>query len=195
MGKIFYLMGKSSSGKDTIYQRLLEDRELNLKTAVLYTTRPIREGEIDGATYHFTEEKELLQLQKGNKVIEVRAYNTIKGIWYYFTVDDGQFSKEQGDILMIGTLESFGKMKEHFGERVVPLFITLEDGERLIRAIKREQQQKEPVYAEVCRRFLADEEDFSKENMEKNQITKMFENDNLENCINCIKQFIRSEVN
>ena len=195
MGKIFYLMGKSSSGKDTIYQRLLEDRELNLKTAVLYTTRPIREGEIDGATYHFTEEKELLQLQKENKVIEVRAYNTIKGIWYYFTVDDGQFSKEQGDILMIGTLESFGKMKEHFGERVVPLFITLEDGERLIRAIKREQQQKEPVYAEVCRRFLADEEDFSKENMEKNQITKMFENDNLENCINCIKQFIRSEVN
>ena len=80
MGKIFYLMGKSSSGKDTIYQRLLEDRELNLKTAVLYTTRPIREGEIDGATYHFTEEKELLQLQKENKVIEVRAYNTIKGI-------------------------------------------------------------------------------------------------------------------
>lgn len=192
MGKIFYLMGKSSSGKDTIYQRLLADKELNLKNAVLYTTRPIREGEIDGVTYHFTEEKELLRLQKENKVIEVRAYDTIKGIWYYFTVDDGQFSEEQEDILMIGTLESYGKMKDHLKDRVVPIFITLDDGERLIRAIKREQQQKEPVYAEVCRRFLADEQDFSKENMEKNQITEMFENHNLEDCVNCLKQFIQN---
>lgn len=194
MGRIFYLMGKSSSGKDTIYQKLLADKELNLKTAVLYTTRPIREGEIDGLTYHFTEEKELLRLQKENKVIEVRAYNTIKGIWYYFTVDDGQFSEDREDILMIGTLESYEKMKKYFKDRVVPIFITLDDGERLIRAIRREQQQKEPVYAEVCRRFLADEEDFSIANIEKNQIYQMFENDNLENCISCVKEFIKNNI-
>lgn len=193
MGKIYFMMGKSSSGKDTIYQRLLEDKELNLKKAVLYTTRPIREGETHGITYYFTNEEELVRLQKENKVIEVRGYDTIKGMWYYFTVDDGQFRQEQGNILMIGTLSSYEKMREHFGERMVPLLVTVEDGERLIRAIKREQLQKEPVYAEVCRRFLADEQDFSKENIEKNGITHFFDNQDLENCINSIKQFIKNQ--
>lgn len=191
MGNIFYLMGKSSSGKDTIYQELLKDTELNLKKAVLYTTRPIRAGEIDGITYHFTDEAELLKLQKENKVIEVRGYDTIKGMWYYFTVDDGQF-ETSGNIIMIGTLESYEKMREHFGERVVPVFVTLEDGERLIRAIRREQNQKEPMYAEMCRRFLADEKDFSKEMLAKNKIERFFENNQLEQCVKEIKEFMKT---
>ena len=44
MGKIFYIMGKSSSGKDTIYKKLLGDRELELRNIILYTTRPMRQG-------------------------------------------------------------------------------------------------------------------------------------------------------
>lgn len=192
MGNIFYLMGKSSSGKDTIYQELLKDRELNLKKAVLYTTRPIRAGESDGVTYHFTDEAELVRLQKEHKVIEVRGYDTIKGMWYYFTVDDGQFQETGRNILMIGTLESYEKMREYFGERMVPVFITLEDGERLIRAIRREQQQKEPLYAEVCRRFLADEKDFSQEMLTKNKIEQFFENNQLEQCVKDIKEFMKT---
>ena len=47
MGKIFYVMGKSASGKDTIYKKLLE-RFPGLKTVVTYTTRPIRDGETEG---------------------------------------------------------------------------------------------------------------------------------------------------
>lgn len=192
MGNIFYLMGKSSSGKDTIYKELLKDRQLNLKKAVLYTTRPIRAGETDGVTYHFTDEAELVRLQKEHKVIEVRGYDTIKGMWYYFTVDDGQFQEIDRNILMIGTLESFEKMREYFGERMVPVFVTLEDGERLIRAIRREQQQKEPVYAEVCRRFLADEKDFSQEMLAKNKIEHFFENNELEQCVKDIKEFMKN---
>lgn len=191
MGKIFYLMGKSSSGKDTIYQELLKDTELNLKKAVLYTTRPIRAGEINGITYHFTDEAELVKLQKENKVIEVRGYDTIKGMWYYFTVDDGQFETD-GNIIMIGTLESYEKMCRHFGERVVPVFVTLEDGERLIRAIRREQTQKEPMYAEMCRRFLSDEKDFSEEMLAKNNIERFFENNELEQCVQEIKSFMKT---
>ena len=47
MSKIFYLMGKSASGKDTIYKEIKEQLP-ELKTIVIYTTRPIREGERDG---------------------------------------------------------------------------------------------------------------------------------------------------
>ncbi|NTV78326.1 MAG: guanylate kinase, partial [Clostridiales bacterium] len=57
MGKIFYLMGPSSSGKDTIYKRLLGEKELELHTLVTYTTRPIRVGETEGVEYHFTDEE------------------------------------------------------------------------------------------------------------------------------------------
>ena len=47
MGKIFYLMGKSASGKDHIYEYLKQQEALELHPMVLYTTRPIREGEQD----------------------------------------------------------------------------------------------------------------------------------------------------
>ena len=56
MGKIFYILGKSSTGKDTIYKRILNDKSLGLESVVLYTTRPIRDGEIPDVTYHFVDE-------------------------------------------------------------------------------------------------------------------------------------------
>lgn len=191
MGNIFYLMGKSSSGKDSIFQELLKDNQLNLKKAVLYTTRPIRAGEQEGITYHFTDEAGLKQLQKENKVIEVRGYETIQGMWYYFTVEDEQFADTNAQLLMIGTLESYGKMRQRFGERMVPIFIHVDDGERLMRAVLREGKQEYPVYAEVCRRFLADEKDFSPEKLKENGIHEYFENHDFETCVNDIKEFIR----
>ena len=53
MGKIFYIMGKSSTGKDTIFEELLGRRELDLHNIVLYTTRPIRAKETEGVQYYF----------------------------------------------------------------------------------------------------------------------------------------------
>ena len=51
MGKIFCVMGKSATGKDTIFQKLLD--KLDLKRIIPYTTRPIRDGEVSGREYHF----------------------------------------------------------------------------------------------------------------------------------------------
>ena len=48
MGKIFYIMGKSASGKDKLYSRLAGNKGLNLKKLILYTTRPVRDGEENG---------------------------------------------------------------------------------------------------------------------------------------------------
>ena len=130
MSKIFYLMGKSASGKDTIYKKIKEQMP-ELRTIVIYTTRPIREGEKDGGEYHFSDDKRLGDLRKAGKVIELREYNTVHGIWKYFTVDDGQFDAE-GDVLAIGTLESYRKLKDYFGEgKLVPFYIEGDDGIRL----------------------------------------------------------------
>lgn len=177
MGKIYCLLGKSSSGKDTLFKMLLEESGLALKTIVPYTTRPIRVGEQEGVEYHFVMEETQKKLEAEGKIIELRAYDTICGIWKYFTVDDGQIDLATDNYLVIGTLESYVKMRDYFGaEKLVPLYVEVEDGERLLRALTRERAQKEPNYAELCRRFLADSVDFSAERLKAAGICRWFEN-------------------
>ncbi len=184
MSKIYIILGKSATGKDTIYKRLLEHKELNLKTVVMYTTRPIRVSEKDGVEYYFVEESKLDKLKEQGRLIEHRSYNTIHGIWHYFTAQDGQIDLKQNNYIMHGTLDSYGQIRDYFGQdHVIPIYIHVEDGIRLMRALKRELKQEEPKYAELCRRFLADDEDFSEENIAKNGIVKKYINHELDSCI------------
>lgn len=184
MARIFIIMGKSSTGKDTIYKKLLESDNLKLRTAVMYTTRPIRKSEEEGVEYHFVDEDTLKKLEEQGKVIEHRAYHTVYGIWHYFTVNDGQINLDEADYLMLGTLESYEQIRQYFGkDKVVPIYLEVEDGIRLMRALKREQKQEHPKYAEMCRRYLADEEDFSDEKLVRYGITKRYQNMDINVCL------------
>lgn len=183
MGKIVYLLGRSSSGKDTIYKKIMEQKEIAFHTVVLYTTRPIRDGETEGVEYHFTDEEGFQKLKQAGKVIEDRTYNTIQGLWRYFTVLEGELSLDKYDYLMIGTLESYTKTKEYLGrDKLVPILIDLDDGERLQRALDRERTQEVPQYEEMCRRYLADVQDFSEKKIAEAGIERRFINDDLERC-------------
>ena len=191
MGKIYYVMGKSSSGKDTIYKKLMKAYP-RFRTIVPYTTRPIREGERDGVEYFFVDEERLREMQEAGQVIEVRSYDTKCGVWTYFTADDGQISLETHDYLVIGTLVSYQVLREYFGEeKMAPVYIEVEDGLRLARAVERERRQAEPKYAELCRRFLADAEDFSEENLAGAGISRRFVNNDLDECLSEIEAYIR----
>lgn len=192
MGKIFCLIGKSSCGKDTLYKRILAEGNLPLKTLVSYTTRPIRNGETDGVEYYFLTEEQLQVLEQENKIIELRAYHTVHGIWKYFTVNDHQIDLLKQDYLVIGTLESFQKLQAYFGnDKLIPLYIEVDPGERLQRALNRERLQQEPKYAELCRRFLADEADFSLEKLTQAGITHIFHNNNLDDCLTELIAYIK----
>ena len=191
MGKIFYMMGKSASGKDTLYKEIRE-RFPELKTVTLYTTRPIRDGETDGVEYFFVTKDVLDRFEEAGKVIEMRTYHTVHGDWHYATLDDGQVELDRNDYIILGTLESYEKMKNYYGEEnLVPVYIEVEDGERLRRALMREFSQEEPKYAEMCRRFLADSEDFSEENLKKAGITRRFVNADKIQCLEEILGEIR----
>lgn len=191
MGKIFCIMGKSASGKDTIYKNLLEKEELSLRRIVLYTTRPLRAGEKDGKEYFFVDRDRYEQFVREGKVIEARSYDTVYGVWTYFTAADEQIDLKSGNYLVIGTLESYRKMREYFGEeQIVPIYVELEDGVRLWRALDRERGQDHPKYAEMCRRFLADTEDFSEEKLERAEIRKRFYNGEISQCTEEIKAYI-----
>lgn len=191
--KIIYIIGKSSSGKDTVFNILKE--KLDVNTYVMYTTRPKRSGEIDGITYNFLSDdqmKNLVEEKKNNKVIEYRTYNTIYGPWTYATIEDNQF-KSKKDILMLGTLESYIKIKEYFNKKsiVIPIYLEVPDNIRLYRALKREEQQEHPRYDEMCRRFLSDCTDFSEEKLQEAGITKRFQDIDGNKCAEEISEYIK----
>lgn len=191
MGRIYYIMGKSSSGKDTIYSRLLAEEKLDFQNIILYTTRPIRQGEVQGREYYFVDENRFREFQQAGKVIEYRTYQTVHGPWTYFTADDGQVNLEERNYLAIGTLESYSNMRKYYGEdKICPVYIEVEDGERLRRAMMREESQENPRYAEMCRRFLADTDDFSEDNLHRAGITRRYQNTDLESCLEEIRQYI-----
>ena len=193
MGKIFVLMGKSATGKDTIYKELFK-LDLDLNTIITYTTRPMRENEKEGKEYHFVTKKDLEKLKKENKVIEHRAYNTVYGEWNYFTVNDGQIDLNNKDYLVIGTLASYSQIKNYYkNDNVIPIYVYVDDGIRLERALNREREQKKPKYEEMCRRFLADSKDFSEKKLEEVGVLKenRFENIRLNKCIKDIANFIK----
>ncbi len=196
MGKIFLLMGKSTSGKDTIYKNLIQNQNLGLNKVVLYTTRPMRDGETDGVQYFFKTEDEYLELKEAKKIIEERTYHTNYGEWRYFTADDGQIDLKSGNYLVIGTLESFCYFRDYFGkDNVMPILIDVDARIRLERAMHREAKQEHPKYDEMCRRFLADEEDFSEEKIKTAGVEKRFYNNReIDDCIAEITQFISTRL-
>ncbi|MBR5116800.1 MAG: guanylate kinase [Lachnospiraceae bacterium] len=195
-GKIYLLMGKSSAGKDRMYRELLEDNALGLKRVVLYTTRPMRAGEENGKQYFFTDEAGYEKWRSENRIIEERTYQTMAGPWRYFTADDGQIDLAKAHYLMIGTPEAALSLEQYFGEpSVEPIYIEVEDGVLLERAMKREQKQEQPRYDEMCRRFLADREDFCEDKLAAAGVRYRFSNNgDPEKCLSELKEHIRTGI-
>lgn len=194
--KLIYIIGKSSAGKDTIYKIL--KNQLDVNTYVMYTTRPMREEEENGVDYNFISDEEMQEYIDGKreqKIIEYRTYNTVHGPWTYATINDSQFETDK-DMIMLGTLESYMKVRENFKENenvdLLPIYVEVPDNIRLRRAIEREEKQKVPKFEEMCRRFLADSKDFSEENLQKAYIQKRFININLEDCVKQITEYVKS---
>ena len=193
MGKIVLLMGESSTGKDTLKSAILkrtEFSEYGFKNIVLHTTRPIRTGEVDGIDYHYVDDKKMKQLDLDGKIIEKRSYDTIYGIWNYFTCSDAIDLKN--NYLTVNTLVAYDQFLNYFGsEALVPILIKIDTGLRLQRALYRERSQVNPKYAEMCRRFLADSEDFSLENIKKRNITNFCDNNgNIEESLESISKIL-----
>ena len=104
-----------------------------------------------------------------------------------------QIDWDKGDFVLISTLEGFEKISRFYGaDKVVPLYIEVDDMTRIERSLKREKEQKNPCVSEVCRRFLADEKDFSEENLKRLNITDKIVNDSVENALREIFLRIKS---
>ena len=89
---LLVLMGKSCSGKDTIANELVKYGYENL---VSYTTRPMRDDEIQDQTYHFISEDEFINKINNGFFLEYRKYLSANanGLWYYGTAKE-DYEKE-----------------------------------------------------------------------------------------------------
>ncbi|MCR5094928.1 MAG: guanylate kinase [Lachnospiraceae bacterium] len=195
-GRIYLLLGKSSAGKDRMYRELLADEALQLHNIVLYTTRPMRAGEENGKQYYFIDEAGYEKWRADGRIIEERVYQTMAGPWRYFTADDGQIDLSAADYLMIGTPEAAVSLEDYFGGNAVdPLYVEVDDRVLLERAMHRENKQEHPRYDEMCRRFLADREDFSEEKLAGAGVIHRFPNNgDPGECLAALKAYILSRA-
>lgn len=186
MGKIFCIIGKSASGKDVVCSTLLE-RKKNLTRLLSYTTRLPQKDEVDGVHYHFVSDRFIEEKEKEGKLIEKSIRDTEDGPRIFATIDDNQVDFSNGSYIAIKDPAGAQKLKEYYGaDKVVIIYITVDDGIRLMRALTREMTQPYPKYADMCSHFLDDERDFA--NIKSDFVC---ENVDLFSCVNALEKIIK----
>jgi len=79
---LLLLVGLSGCGKDYLSKQLVDNYGFN--NNVSYTTRPMRDGEIDGVEYHFISSNEEFEvLVDSGEIFERTSYKTKHGLWMY----------------------------------------------------------------------------------------------------------------
>ena len=144
------LVGKSCSGKSTIAREL---KKLGLKEVVTYTTRPPRENEVDGVSYHFISQEDFLKKEKQGFFAETTSYNVANGeTWYYGSaVED--LTNDKVIIVNPHGLKQIKKIKY-----LDPIaFYILVDKTTIMNRLKTRGDNK----FEADRRIIADDFDFS----------------------------------
>ena len=150
--KLLALFGESSAGKDTIQHWLVSEIP-NMHGLVSYTTRPPRDYEIEGKEYHFTTKEKFRELITKKKILESTVFNG----WYYGTSID-ELKKDKINVGVFNP-EGIKQLLIPFdGIDVLPVWIQAPEKTRLLRSLNRETN---PNCVEICRRFLADINDFS----------------------------------
>lgn len=83
--KLFCVVGKSCSGKSTILHEVLA--KLDIPVLISQTTRPPRNGEIDGKEYKFVDMHTFDSDYKNEDVLEYDCYriDSIKQTWIYYS--------------------------------------------------------------------------------------------------------------
>ena len=148
--KMIILVGKAGSGKDTILRELVKNNPY-LHEIVSCTTRPPREGEVDGVNYHFLSGEEFAEKVLNNEMLEATCFND----WFYGTgyqsLDENKINVGVFNPTGVESILAYKNIDAHI------FFIDATDKNRLIRQLNREEN---PDVDEIIRRYKADMIDF-----------------------------------
>lgn len=156
MRKLFTIMGKASTGKDTLTKMLHEKMELPI--ALSFTTRPMRNGETQGVEYDFITEKDFWDMHGCNLLAEYTSYDVAGGETWYYGLTREELEKSDY-VLVIVNPDGFNQIKEIYGDKVCSILIDAPADVRIKRYLDRDIVT-ETKAEECCRRFLADQKDF-----------------------------------
>ena len=152
--KIIALFGEAGAGKDYIQKRIMETNfgKRYLSEIISCTTRPPREGEIDGVHYHFIPTSaEFFNYYNLQRWIE---FTSFRNWWYGTSIDHLNKNKINIGVFNIDGINQILKNDEI---DCLPIRIFANTKLRLIRQLTREIN---PDCDEIIRRYLADQKDF-----------------------------------
>lgn len=151
MYTIIALIGEAGTGKDTLMQRVLASRPGEFNEIISCTTRPPREGEVDGVNYFFIDPEEFAYKVLNYEMLEATNFND----WFYGT----SYDTLRSDVLNIGVFNPDGiRAIEGRNDIDLKVFrITCSDKIRLLRQLNREEN---PNVDEIIRRYKTDKDDF-----------------------------------
>lgn len=178
MYKIYALIGKSASGKDTIVNELLKKSD-KFHGVVSHTTRPKRDYEIDKKDYYFVTEEDISKLCEEDKILELSCFNS----WLYGTCIDS-FDKEKINIGVFN-IQGINSLCEREDVDLRVFYVQTKDKLRLIRQLSREEN---PNIQEILRRYETDEQDFKEYNIDFPYVA--IENNNTEDFHLCLDTII-----
>ena len=137
------IVGKAGSGKDYLKKKFTN---ASFKPEISYTTRPIRDGEVSGETYHFISDKKFDQMSEDGKFYEENKFNT----WRYGTTKY-EFNTKN---IFIQTPEGVAQIDELDRRNSLVIYLDIDEATR----IKRLQERSDADTIE--RRLQADREQF-----------------------------------
>lgn len=158
MKKLFVILGEASSGKDTVLKEAVKTL-YNTEIAVSFTTRPMREGEVEGREYNFISTTEFNELYNEGQIVESTNYDVANGDNWLYGLTRAELEKSEY-VAVITNPHGLEQLKKVYGDKVVSIYITANGKDRVIRYLNRESNINDLKVAECCRRFLADEKDF-----------------------------------
>lgn len=150
MYKIIAICGKAGSGKDTLMKNVVAAYP-QLHEIVSCTTRPKREGEVEGVNYYYLTGEQFGEKVLNNEMLEATCFNG----WFYGT----SYDSLRRDCINIGVFnpEGIDSIMTHKDIELVVFYLEVSDKTRLLRQLNRELN---PDVHEIIRRFKVDEEDF-----------------------------------
>ena len=179
------LSGVSGAGKDTIKKELIK-RENNIITIPSFTDRPMRNGETDGAPYHFVSTEEFERMINDNELYEYNVHHE-----HYYGTSKKVFNEKvkEGKIIVkdidVNGTENLVKLLEK-DMKVVTIFLRVPK-EELERRLKNRIDKPSPK--EIQLRLNR----FDYEESRINLYDYVLKNDNLEKTVQIINTIIKNE--
>ena len=111
---LYLITAPSGAGKTTVAQDVMK-QGLWIE-CISHTTRPMRDGEVDGVTYHFVDEKTFLHMKKDGKFAEDVMYD---GNYYAVSHHEiGQKLEENENVFIIVDFNGYGQVKAMYPDAV-----------------------------------------------------------------------------